>query len=293
MKNTIALMFAASTLLLTGWRRPICRGPPPLALFFSDQSGVTSRVGGGSAFFVRRQLLPATVFNLIMKTTIVLCVASFSLFAAVFQTKADIIAGPIKNPTNGNYYYLLSPNIWTASEAEAESIGGTLAIIKNADEQKWVFSTFNAYDGVNHVGIWIGLHRTTLGGPFAWVTGATLDYTNWNQGEPNNVGGIENCVHMCSGDSTAPGTWNDLPDNTFNDRKYGVVELSGSFFATFTSMCRSRNCLGETAAGESVIRSVPLAVLGKAITSRMLGVPQRMRNQRSKPSAMPPCGGAP
>lgn len=199
-----------------------------MALLFPDESGVTSRAGGGSAFFVRRQLLPATVFNLIMKTTIVLCVAAFSLFAAVFQTKADIIAGPIKNPTNGNYYYLLSPNIWTASEAEAESIGGTLAIIKNADEQKWVFSTFNAYDGVNHVGIWIGLHRTTLGGPFAWVTGAKLDYTNWNQGEPNNVGGIENCVHMSSGDSTAPGTWNDLPDNTFNDRKYGVVELSGN-----------------------------------------------------------------
>ena len=58
-------------------------------------------------------------------------------------------------------------------------------------------------------------------------------------------------------------------------------------------MCKSRNWRGETAAGESVIRSVPFAVFGKAITSRMLGVSQRIAQSRSKPSAMPPCGGAP
>src|SRR6266487_7003084 len=66
-----------------------------------------------------------------------------------------------------------------------------------------------------------------------------------------------------------------------------------SFFATFNSRYRSRNCFAVTGAGASVIRSAPLAVLGNAITSRMLGVPQRIAQRRSKPSAMPPCGGAP
>ena len=49
----------------------------------------------------------------------------------------------------------------------------------------------------------------------------------------------------------------------------------------------------DTAEGDSVIRQTPLAVFGKAITSRMLGVPQRIAFNRSKPRAMPPCGGAP
>jgi len=158
-----------------------------------------------------------------MKTTIAVCSAAIMLSIVTFRAGAEIIAGPITNPTNGHDYYLLSPNSWTMSEAEAESLGGTLAIINNADEQKWVFSTFASSSGVNHGGLWIGLHRIRPGGPFAWVTDAKLDYVNWAQGEPNNCGGIENCAHMRNGDD-APGTWNDLPDNSL---LFGAVELPG------------------------------------------------------------------
>src|SRR5271156_1098945 len=79
------------------------------------------------------------------------------LFTAA-RLPAEIIAGPITNPANGHDYYLLSPNSWTASEAEAESLDGTLAVIKNANEQKWISSTFGAYKGTNH-DLWIGLPR--------------------------------------------------------------------------------------------------------------------------------------
>jgi hypothetical protein len=160
-----------------------------------------------------------------MKTTIALFYAAIMLFTTI-QSRAEIIAGPITNPANGHDYFLISPNTWVMSEAEAESLGGTLAIIRNADEQKWVFNTFGSFDGANHTGIWIGLHRTKPGGSFVWVTGMKLEYIDWSKGEPNNVGGVENCAHMNSEDTTAPGAWNDLPDNNFNDRKYGVVELS-------------------------------------------------------------------
>ena len=161
-----------------------------------------------------------------MKKIITFYSAAVILLFVTLHTRADILAGPITNPANGHEYYLLSPSTWTMSEVEAENCGGTLAIIKNADEQKWVFSTFDSDSQVNHrSGLWIGLHRTKPGGSFVWVTGAKLDYTNWNQGEPNNVGGIENCVHMTSGGSSAAGTWNDLPDNS--SIMFGVVELLG------------------------------------------------------------------
>jgi hypothetical protein len=155
---------------------------------------------------------------IVMKTIIAFCCAVIFLFAAIFQTRADILAGPIVNSVNGHSYYLLTQNTWTASEAEAENLGGTLAIIKNADEQKWVYSTFENYGGANHGGLWIGLHRTRLAGPFAWVTDKKLDYANWGTGQPDNAGGIETCVHM-NGD----GTWNDLRDDSI---LYGVVEMS-------------------------------------------------------------------
>ena len=154
-----------------------------------------------------------------MKTTIAVCAAATLLFAAI-QSRAGIIAGPFINPANGHDYYLLTPNTWTASEAEAEEMDGTLAIVRNADEQAWIFSTFAKFGGVER-GLWIGLHRTEPGGKFVWMDGSPLDYAHWYPGEPNNVGGIEDFVHM-RWDPAAPGTWNDLNDA---GQMNSVVEL--------------------------------------------------------------------
>jgi hypothetical protein len=147
------------------------------------------------------------------------------LLATVFlatslSSRADIIAGPITNPANGHDYYLLSPNSWTASEAEAEDLGGTLAIVRNADEQKWIYTKFGS-NGNAKRSLWIGLHRKTPGGPFFWVDGSPVNYTNWWEGEPNNADGVETCVEMF-GEIAAPGTWNDNMDAVL---AYGVVEV--------------------------------------------------------------------
>jgi len=55
----------------------------------------------------------------------------------------------------------------------------------------------------------------------------------------------------------------------------------------------SRNCRSGTVDGASAIRSVPRAVLGKGITSRIDVSPARIITSRSSLSAIPPCGGAP
>jgi len=167
-----------------------------------------------------------------MKMTIATCSAVILLLTAI-QSRAGILAGPIANPDNGHEYYLLTPNTWTASEAEAEQLGGTLAVVKSAADQEWVFSKFGDYAGTNR-NLWIGLHRQWQGGPFAWVTDIKLDYVNWSDGEPNNRGGVENCVHINSPvkpyTTAIPGKWNDLPDaGTLDDGSvpFGVVEVPG------------------------------------------------------------------
>ncbi len=56
---------------------------------------------------------------------------------------------------------------------------------------------------------------------------------------------------------------------------------------------KSRNTRSETDAGASHMRSLPRAVFGNGITSRMDDSPARIITRRSSPSAIPPCGGAP
>src|ERR1700704_2157320 len=167
-----------------------------------------------------------------MKTALASVMVFLTLHAG-----AAIIGGPITNPKNGHEYYLLSPNSWTASESEAEDMGGTLAIIKNAGEQKWVFSTFGAYGGTQHE-LWIGLHRKDSDGPFVWVDGSKADYTDWYPTEPNNAGGHEDCAHM-RWDPASPGTWNDRPHESFMN---AVVEVPAKSSQTIK---RERELLGQ------------------------------------------------
>jgi hypothetical protein len=60
-----------------------------------------------------------------------------------------------------------------------------------------------------------------------------------------------------------------------------------------TLMFNSRSCSSVTSSGAPVIRSVPVWVFGKAITSRIVARPARIITKRSSPKASPPCGGAP
>ena len=46
---------------------------------------------------------------------------------------------------------------------------------------------------------------------YKWIDDSQLDYVNWQEGEPNNYGGYENCIEM----QTRRGQWNDLPCNFY------------------------------------------------------------------------------
>jgi hypothetical protein len=164
-----------------------------------------------------------------MKTiTASLCFAALCL--STFIAHAEIIAGPITNPANGHDYYLLAPKSWTESEAEAESLGGTLAIIKNVGEQEWVFSTFGAYGGINR-NLWIGLHRVGPQRSLEWVMGQKPDYANWGGGQPDDAGGVEGFVFMASADKPwgiPAGAWCDIADRGNGGVQLcGVVEVPG------------------------------------------------------------------
>lgn len=147
--------------------------------------------------------------------------ASIAVLVAI-SAHASVLVGPISNPANGHDYYLISPNSWSAAEAEAEKMGGTLAIIKNAAEQQWIASTFVTNDGPARM-LWIGLHKAGRQ-DFSWVADVASNYRNWGLGQPDNNGGVEYAVHL-----ERNGKWNDNTDGASvkDNPIYGVVEIPG------------------------------------------------------------------
>lgn len=83
---------------------------------------------------------------------------------------------------------------WDAARTLALALPGNwdLATITSVAEQAVVDAAITAYYGASTPALrnefWIGGYNS---GSWAWVTGELWSYTNWWNGEPNNVSGIE------------------------------------------------------------------------------------------------------
>jgi len=88
-----------------------------------------------------------------------------------------------------------------------------------------------------------------------------------------NECGITNKAGMCS--------------YIYHDQKFLTMLLtSGCYISTFK--CNSFICLGSAGEGASAITSRAAWFFGNAITSRILGSPEKIIHNRSMPGAIPP-----
>lgn len=138
---------------------------------------------------------------------------------ASVQTSVPILVGPVTNLSNGHRYFLLEASIQEAARATAEAMGGYLAVIRNAQENEWIYQTFGRF-GDRPRNLWIGLEdrdpsrndvdplrRAT---EFSWRNGEPVTYLNWSALEPNNYDGIaEVFTHVWApGVAGRSGHWN-------------------------------------------------------------------------------------
>lgn len=137
-----------------------------------------------------------------------------ALAAAFFASHA--VAAPMTWGANGHEYDLIvTPSTagisWTAASAATAAMGGGwhLATVTSAAEQAFIVASFLSPDpsGSALAHYWLGATDSAAEGAWAWVTGETFAYANWNVGEPNGGTG-ENYLAM---DARGGWSWNDVP----------------------------------------------------------------------------------
>lgn len=144
------------------------------------------------------------------------------------------------------YQYIAQRGIrWTEAKKEAEKLKyyglqGYLATITSSVENDFIWSKI---DGVG----WIGASDADKEGEWYWKTGPEAGtqfwrgnyngspvggmYSNWNNGEPNNVhkswGDYENYAHMVVAPDSKPKSWNDLSDEGDKNEPNGYYYPQG------------------------------------------------------------------
>jgi len=169
--------------------------------------------------------------------------------AAAACSATSAMAQPVEWLTsaggNGNFFELVTTtsNItWTAARdaAALRTFGGGVGRLADASTvsqdlfvRQLALSTPNAFVNAgsgNSSGPWIGALQPPNSpepvGGWTWTTGVPWNYTNWDTGEPNNIGN-ENVIHLFSRGGLTPDQtgWNDLNANSpfYSVRSY-VVE---------------------------------------------------------------------
>jgi len=97
---------------------------------------------------------------------------------------------------------------WSDAEDTCRLMMGHLISYTSRDELNTVWSNFKNYSET----FWIGLRQNANGG-WAWTDGRPVDFTWWNEGEPNNKGD-EDEGEDCAEQSGDLGKWNDLRCST-------------------------------------------------------------------------------
>uniref|UniRef100_A0A672Y6Y3 C-type lectin domain-containing protein n=1 Tax=Sphaeramia orbicularis TaxID=375764 RepID=A0A672Y6Y3_9TELE len=109
---------------------------------------------------------------------------------------------------NGRCYkYVATPMTWADAELYCVSQRANLVSIHSLEEHNFVKILIQNFDHAQGW-TWIGLSDTQKEGTWMWSDGCPVDFVLWDNGQPDNAGQTEHCVHNNLGENLK---WNDLP----------------------------------------------------------------------------------
>ena len=149
---------------------------------------------------LRRSVCPAFLKRLVESTLIA---SSLLLMSGAYADSTVVV-----NPSNGHRYQRIdTPMGWHEAQANCEAMNAHLVTISSAEENSFVYETFD--DGDQQHTWWIGATDEGNEGTWRWVTGEPWNFEFWYPGEPNNTGGVEHHAEMAEWRPIA-GAWNDV-----------------------------------------------------------------------------------
>ncbi len=143
--------------------------------------------------------------------------------AAEFALGSDPILWAVSDGGNGHYYQIVSlSGDWTEANDVADRLGfkgmaGHLVTITSEAEAEFIESSLLPLSEPVSVNYWMGISDQQVEGTFQWVTGESVAFTDWAEGEPNDFGSGEDFAAIrwevaCEDGECVVTTaeWNDL-----------------------------------------------------------------------------------
>lgn len=112
---------------------------------------------------------------------------------------------------NGHYYavFNLGMSSWSSMQEYCESLGGYLATLTTAEEDKFLYNNLRS---LGYTDAYIGFTDYGHEGIWEWVTGEVSTYRNWGNGEPNNGSGGQYYANYYF--EFTDGRWDDQANTT-------------------------------------------------------------------------------
>ena len=99
---------------------------------------------------------------------------------------------------------IIAAMTWADAELNCVSQDANLVSIHSAGENNFVRDLIKNFDPANEW-TWIGLSDFHKEGGWMWSDVSEVSFTLWSEGQPDNSGGEEDCVHI-----NYPTRWNDI-----------------------------------------------------------------------------------
>jgi hypothetical protein len=139
---------------------------------------------------------------------------------AILLCDGSVLAGPFIHHHTRRRYYISALSSATIAERAAIALGGTLAVPRDADENRWILGNL-ANGALGPVNGWLGVHDQLVEGQYQTHLGLPSTYLGWDLQQPDNLNDSD-FVQMTPTPFPGMGGWHDTPHTA---AAYGFIEL--------------------------------------------------------------------
>lgn len=140
---------------------------------------------------------------------------------AILLCDDTILAGPFINHQTRRRYYISALSSATIAERAAIGLGGTLAVPRDASENRWILGNL-ANGSLGQLNGWIGVHDQLVEGQHQSALGLLASYVGWDFQQPDN---LDNSDFVQLSPSPFPG-FGGWQGTKHTAPAYGFIELS-------------------------------------------------------------------